>query len=370
MTLRRATATFGFLDEFAQIAGLRGEERNLLAAAGVRSYDEVDSLVRAFPSLARAGLRLSVVSNAAAHRVSAAYAAAASADSERPEQPVAGAHAPDGTSFGNGAMVPVPTGGIASAASTAGGGGSYIDLRPPNWPVRDQGRRGTCVAFGVAAAVEHLLAGGGRPPDLSEQFLYHEVKTASTDPRKDRDGTLLRYARDMLAASGICDEPHWPYADPTLPPIAGPTPTRPAYLDACTRIRSFGYYAAAPISGAASEVKMLLTSGRPVVVTLPCFVDPLDEKGPDNWTTRLGRVSGRVLDPPPTSVVRGGHCVLVTGFAPDAAEPNGGYFVVRNSWGTAWGASNPTHGYPAPEPGYGEVSATYVDTYAWELLQL
>jgi hypothetical protein len=92
--------------------------------------------------------------------------------------------------------------------------------------------------------------------------------------------------------------------------------------------------------------------------------------GPSNWTTAVGLSYGRVLNPPARSVVSGGHCVCVTGFVPDPTEEVGGHFIIRNSWGTIWGASLPAAGYNAPEPGYGEVSASYVDMYCWELLQL
>ena len=63
--------------------------------------------------------------------------------------------------------------------------------------------------------------------------------------------------------------------------------------------------------------------------------------------------------------------MCVTGFEPDNLEPTGGYFIVRNSWGTSWASGAPAAGSSyAPEPGYGEVSATYVDAYCWEFFQL
>jgi hypothetical protein len=80
-----------------------------------------------------------------------------------------------------------------------------------------------------------------------------------------------------------------------------------------------------------------------------------------------------VLNPPPTAVASDGHAVCVTGFHPDALEPKGGYFTFRNSWDIVWGAQAPSpaaSGYCAPEPGYGDISATYVDDYIWEIFQL
>jgi hypothetical protein len=105
------------------------------------------------------------------------------------------------------------------------------------------------------------------------------------------------------------------------------------------------------------------TPGSTVVaVSLPVFVDPMTAaNGPNNWTTPIGWLYGRVLNPPPRSIVVGGHCVCVTGFAPDQNEPNGGHFIIRNSWATAWGSQAPASGaWRSPEAGYGEISASYV----------
>jgi hypothetical protein len=69
--------------------------------------------------------------------------------------------------------------------------------------------------------------------------------------------------------------------------------------------------------------------------------------------------------------VVGGHAVCVVGFEPDPEEPMGGYFIARNSWGTLWASLAPSPGDShSPAAGYGEISASYVDAYLWELLQL
>ena len=80
---------------------------------------------------------------------------------------------------------------------------------------------------------------------------------------------------------------------------------------------------------------------------------------------------GRVLNPPATSVVSDGHSVCVVGFQPDDTEPNGGFFIFRNSWDVSWAyaAPSPGNGF-SPERGYGDISATYIEDYMWELLQL
>lgn len=107
-----------------------------------------------------------------------------------------------------------------------------------------------------------------------------------------------------------------------------------------------------------------------MAITLPVYRDPLRPPHETNWTTTVGWAYGRVLNPSTHASVIGGHCVCVTGFVPDQTEPNGGHFLIRNSWGTTWGAQAPSPPYNSPEPGYGEISATYVESFYWELLKL
>jgi hypothetical protein len=112
-----------------------------------------------------------------------------------------------------------------------------------------------------------------------------------------------------------------------------------------------------------------LQAGRPVAISLPVYQDPV-RLNENNWTTAVGWLYGRVFNPPTQASVIGGHCVCITGFVPDPNEPNGGHFVIRNSWGPQWGSQAPSPPYHSPEPGYGEISASYVEGFCWELLTL
>jgi len=130
-------------------------------------------------------------------------------------------------------------------------------------------------------------------------------------------------------------------------------------------------YNARPTPGVAAAVLNQLTNTkRPLAISLPVFADPLDTTGRDNWNTPIALQYGRVIDPPPTSIVIGGHAVCVVGFVPDQGEQTGGYFIFRNSWGRSWAQAVPSAQYSSPEPGYGDISATYVDKYLWEMCSL
>jgi hypothetical protein len=220
----------------------------------------------------------------------------------------------------------------------------------------------------------HGPAHGG-PPDLSEQFLYWSIKTNTSDPDPNGDGTYLKFARDALASHGICPASMWPYR---LTPIAGNVsqatkgkPSKAAIKAARSNLHCAATYQVfSSPGGGAAAVLAALGRRRPVAVSLPGFTDPVAPNSGDNWTTASGWAFGRVLNPPPTATVSDGHAVCVVGFEPDSSEPKGGYFVLRNSWDVAWGRQAPTPGYPSPDPGYGDISATYVDFYLWEMLQL
>lgn len=358
-----------FVDEFTMANKLTQIEEDVLRQSGVRSNEDVDSLVKNFPSIVEAGVRLPVMSNAAAQHLSAAYSSVADRITSEPPSIGLGANPPPGasTTLGNvvGSAPPPPF--IPPTGPTP------IDLRVLPWPVRDQQRRGTCVAFGATACVEHLRSTTeGSNPDYSEQFLYWAIKDHSGDPAKNRDGTWLQFARDMLQQDGICHEKLCSYIGAIAPPapVSGPAPSAKAISEAASHMFAAATYRQRP-SGAASLVLNCLGNGRPVAVSLPVFKDPAVPNGPINWATPVGWAYGRVLNPPIRSVVDGGHCVCITGFVPDSAEPNGGYFILRNSWGTRWANLAPSLGNSnSPEQGYGEISATYVDTYCWELFQL
>lgn len=251
-----------------------------------------------------------------------------------------------------------------------------IDLRVARWPVRDQGQRGTCVAFGAAACLEHVRSGGKAPvPDLSEQFLYWAAKMHGGDPKPNDDGTALLYARNALDQIGICDEQLWSYngtPGPTVTQASHNDPSVSAQTNAqLNRVRARGYQ---QMGLSAGTVLASLQQGRPVAISLPVFKDAFfrnDPSSPTNWTMASGWAYGRVLNPPPQSVAVGGHAVCIVGWEPDPSEPQGGYFIIRNSWGTNWGAQAPSTGNSySPAPGYGEISASYVENYTWEILEL
>lgn len=272
---------------------------------------------------------------------------------------------------------------FAEAASYRVGDSLVTGANVAHWKlhraVKDQGRRGTCVAFAVTACAEHHF----ETFPLSEQFLYHSMKTLPGALCPNEDGSRICEGARALAARGICRNDHWPY-DPS--PIGGnishqdrpvrPSPDRNAESDAQVRVHSSSapYVPTQPPIGVAQQLYDMLVKG-PVAISLPVFRFVDGNQKLNNWVWGQAESFGVVLDPPirpPTSklvmVQSGGHAVCVVGYQRDPMANGGGVFIIRNSWGTDWGKHLPDRvdGHHAPAPGYGQVSALYIEEYLWE----
>jgi len=229
---------------------------------------------------------------------------------------------------------------------------SLIDGHMP--PIRDQGERGTCVAFATVAVLEYMLhRARGAPQDLSEQYLYWNVKR--TDGYS-REGTWLEFSFPLARRDGVCRDDLWPYEPDKRPndlTHGDPPDPQACQLDApqhtfsrIIRLRDYRQPEA---------IKNQLRQGRPVSVAIPVF---------KTWYNNpAARLSGNILMPLRSDrFAVGGHAIVLVGFDEDPTTPGGGYFLVRNSWGDSWGSASPFG------PGYGDVPYAYIERYngdAW-----
>jgi C1A family cysteine protease len=213
-------------------------------------------------------------------------------------------------------------------------------------PIRNQGPRGTCVAYACSALNEYILRRRGNPQDLSEQHLYYETKQIDGSP--NACGTWQAKAVVVLRDRGQCREVVWPYnPNPpcnnhgALPPQARPDAL--AYRLATLAVSTRNVL----------EYKTHMSKQRPVTLSIPVY---------NSWyqsaeTRRSGRITMRIGNE--ASV--GGHAVCLVGYQDQATSPGGGYFIVRNSWGTTgWAYQSPYGG------GYGTIPYQYITNDAWE----
>jgi hypothetical protein len=223
---------------------------------------------------------------------------------------------------------------------------SSVRLMDRLFPVRDQGERGTCVAFSAVALREYL---DGCSTELSEQFLYWACKQLDGSP--DTPGTYLSSALSALNTQGVCTRTTLPYCAEVIPgdEAQGPPPS-----EAFDEAR--GYRMANSRTVAANCVnhyKHVLAGtdgapGMPVIIASLVF---------NSWyRSAATHQSGKITLPlPGEAPLPGGHAMLLVGYQDDPSVPGGGYFIVRNSWSDRWAARSPE------APGHALMPYAYVE---------
>lgn len=282
--------------------------------------------------------------------------------------------------------------------------GNFMDAA--DWPIRDQGERGTCNAFAIAAAEELVETNQfNRTPDLSEEYLYALLRKNIFAPLNaagvnldeiDQDeivasgGTFLIGALNAFERHGICEESFAVY-DKNMRPVNYALDAIPigANADAALRRRSrntlehditrdpstgdgrFWVNNSADFAPSARFAKKL-QQGLPVVASFAI----LSGTGKQAWFSELALRRGVVEYPGDAQAALlqpiGGHTVCLIGVCEAFEGPdNPGYFLFRNSYGTdGFAAEAPTDGLEnkKPAPGYGMISVRDVDRYCWEYL--
>ncbi|MBX2797859.1 MAG: C1 family peptidase [Myxococcales bacterium] len=227
-------------------------------------------------------------------------------------------------------------------------------------PVKNQRRRGTCVAFAMASAIESnasLLTGNAI--DVSEQYLYSIGKFDLYHESLDDGLPLADFATDLSSEGwSIPLEPSWGY---------NPSPCRRElqdswYDDSCVGYddktcsetsHQLGLYMG-PDTGLlwyrpdpggdyakVGLVLQLLDYGWPNFESIRAITESgfgvvasIDVT--EDFRSLYDRPSG-LLDYEIDDDFVGRHAVHVVRVVYDSGAPGGGYVVVKNSWGCGWG---------------------------------
>ncbi len=194
--------------------------------------------------------------------------------------------------------------------------------------VRDQGIRGTCLAFATSAAHAVVLGSGDI---LSTEWLFWGAKQHDASAA---DGTTPKAVREALASFGQPEEAAWPYD-------ARRQHTDAAYMPPDLNGAIAHVCASTMISPSTNALCRAIETGVCVVLGLTLT------EGFMRATATDGRIGGLAIAGP----VLGGHAVLAVGFGSDAA---GGetQVIIRNSWGPSWGHA-----------GHALVSSAYLDAH-------
>lgn len=167
-------------------------------------------------------------------------------------------------------------------------------------------------------------------------------------------GSMIHRCFDVVRDVGVCRDELCPSASIQRLSLAGAAgrsePSREVLSDA-SRHRVARGLKVLDHPNSVNEIRRILSGAggmmpMPVCVAVDIFEGCVNgdfgfpSVGDDDWT------ANRPM---------GLHAVLLVGFADDATEPGGGHFVVRNSWGSAWG-----------DAGYGRMSYAYLEVFCRE----
>jgi C1A family cysteine protease len=191
-----------------------------------------------------------------------------------------------------------------------------VDLRPQCPPVYDQGQLGSCTANAVAGAVQFDEIRSGIAPTWtpSRLFIYYNERVVEGSVDTD-SGAQLRDGIKVIAAQGVCPESEWPYDVSRFTE----KPPAKAYADAVhDRVGSYQR-----LTQSLAQLKSCIASGFPYVFGFTVF---------SSFESAEVGATGIVPMPQPSETVVGGHAVVCVGYD-DSRQA----FIIRNSWGAAWG---------------------------------
>ncbi len=219
------------------------------------------------------------------------------------------------------------------------------DLREWCSPVEDQGRLGSCTAQAGAGVIEYYERKSfSRHIDTSRLFLYKVTRNLMK--MKGDTGAYLRSTIGAMVLFGVPPEEYWPYTDELNRFDDEP----PAFCYSFAQnYKTLKYFRHDPPSATPGEiltrVKTYLSAGHPAMFGFTVYSSIEQASG-----------TGRIPFPSSLDKIEGGHAVVAAGYDDTmkiknryGGEETEGAFLIRNSWGQAWG-----------EAGYGWLPYDYL----------
>lgn len=228
---------------------------------------------------------------------------------------------------------------------------SLADLRPDYASLglkpKNQNPRGCCSLFAMVGVLEFELAKStGQPVSLSEEFMNWASHQTSG---RGSDGSFFSDALRGVECFGICTEALMPYAREFNPDAV---PSLEAFRNAEARkdvsalwIKEWDV-TTGMTDAMLAQIRESVASGHPVAIGM-------------RWPKTDSYLGDQLLSPPKPEDVFDGHSVVIVAYEDDAAQPGGGTFIFRNSFGPDWG-----------EAGHSRMSYAYAQAYGNDALGL
>jgi C1A family cysteine protease len=191
-----------------------------------------------------------------------------------------------------------------------------VDLRAQCPPIYDQGDLGSCTGNGIAAAMQFERTKQNLTPNFipSRLFIYYNERVIEHTVNSD-SGAMIRDGMKSVAKQGDCPESLWPYDISKFAVKPSPECYSEALKDKVIQYQR--------LVQNLNQMKGCLASGYPIVFGFTVY---------ESFESSQVSQTGVVPMPAHGEQVLGGHCVVAVGY--DDAQQR---FIVRNSWGTAWG---------------------------------